>query len=75
MNGEERPELDEEVVEEVAEKSAAILGKKTVKGAAIIAGFAAVGIALAKVLSVDDNIYVIEETGEVVDDPNAAEES
>lgn len=63
----ENPELDEEVIEEVAEKSAALIVKKILKWTAIVAGFAAVGIGLAKVLAPEDSIYVIEGTGEVFD--------
>ena len=71
----ENPELDEEVIEEVAEKSAALIGKKLLKWTAILAGFAAVGIGLAKVLAPDDSIYVLFETGEVFDTPEEALEA
>ncbi len=71
----ENPELDEEVIEEVAGKSAALIGKKLLKWTAIVAGFAAVGIGLAKVLAPDDSIYVLEETGEVFDTPEEALEA
>lgn len=72
MNNDERPELDEETIEEVADKSVVIIGKKILKFGLLLGGFAVVGIALAKALAPeDDNIYVIEETGEVVDEPEA----
>ena len=65
----EAPELDEEVIEEVAEKSAKLIGKKILKWTGVILGFATVGLGLALVLAPkdDENIYVIEETGEVVE--------
>ena len=67
MNGTESPEITEEEIEEVAERSVNLIGKKILKWAAILAGFAVTGIALAKVLEPNDDIYVIEETGEVID--------
>ena len=71
MNGiDESPDLDEEVIEEVAEKSAKLIGKKILKWAGILAGFAVTGLALSKVLAPEEKIiFVIEETGEVVDEP------
>ena len=71
MNGTESPEITEEEIEEVAERSVNLIGKKILKWAAILAGFAVTGIALAKVLEPKDEIYVIEETGEVIDEPES----
>lgn len=57
------------MIEEVAEKSANLIVKKVLKWGALLIGFAATGIVLAKVLSSeDDDIYVLQETGEVVED-------
>ena len=57
----ENPELDEEVIEEVAEKSAVLIGKKILKWTAILAGFAATGLALAKVLEPKGEVIFIVE--------------
>ena len=66
----ESPELDEEIIEEAAEKSAKLIGKKILKCVGILAGFAVTGLALSKVLAPEDKIiFVVEETGEVVDEP------
>ena len=66
----ESPELDEEVIEEAAEKSAKLIGKKILKWVGILAGFAVTGLALSKVLAPEDKIiFVVEDTGEVVDEP------
>lgn len=75
MNGiDESPELDEEVIEEVAEKSAKLIGKKILKWAGILAGFAVTGLALSKVLAPEEKIIlVVAETGEVVDEPVESE--
>ena len=66
----ESPDVDEEVIEEAAEKSAKLIGKKILKWVSILAGFAVTGLALSKVLAPEDKIiFVVEETGEVVDEP------
>ena len=65
----ESPELDEEVIEEAAEKSAKLIGKKILKWAGILAGFAVTGLALSKVLAPEDKIIlVVAETDEAVDE-------
>lgn len=70
----ESPELDEEVIEEVAEKSAKLIGKKILKWVGILTGFAVTGIALAKVLEPEDKIIlVVAETDEAVDEPVESE--
>ena len=71
MNGTESPEITEEEIEEVAERSVNLLAKKILKLVAILGGFSLTGIALAKVLEPKDEIYVIEETGEVIDEPES----
>ena len=66
----ESPELNEEVIEKTAEKSAKLIGKKILKWVGIFAGFAVTGLALSKVLAPEEKIiFVVEETGEVVDEP------
>lgn len=70
----ESPDLDEEVIEEVAEKSAKLIGKKILKWVGILTGFAVTGIALAKVLEPEDKIIlVVAETDEAVDEPVESE--
>ena len=70
----ESPDLDEEVIEEVAEKSAKLIGKKILKWAGILAGFAVTGLALSKVLAPEDKIIlVVAETDEAVDEPVESE--
>ena len=71
MNGTESPEITEEEIEEVAERSVTILAKKILKWVAILGGFSLTGIALAKILEPKEEIYDIEETGEVIDEPEA----
>lgn len=71
MNGTESPEITEEEIEEVVERSVNLIGRKILRWVSILGGFALTGIALAKVLEPKDEIYVIEETGEVIDEPES----
>lgn len=70
MNGTESPEITEEEIDEVAERSINRIGKKILKWTAILAGFAVTGIALAKVLEPKGEVIFIVEPCEVVEPEN-----
>ena len=70
MNGTESPDITEEEIEEVAERSVNLIGKKILKWVGILTGFAVTGLALAKVLEPKGEVIFIVEPCEVAEPEN-----